>query len=98
MENPVPGETREQVTKWIEEGQHLLGLLPGLLDEIEQLRAKAAAADRECERLRQEMSGLQSEKAEAEEALKKLKEVLQPVTEVLQKPGVGQKKSPFRPA
>jgi len=95
MEEIAPAEARQRVAQWIEEGQHLLGLLPELLDKLEERRAQADAAERECEGLRQEISRLQNEKAEIDEAFKKLKEIVQPMTEILQKLGLLPKKSPF---
>lgn len=53
---------KQRATKWMEEGRFLVGLLQELLNENEQLRARAAALEQDLERLRQEESGLQQER------------------------------------
>ena len=53
---------KQRATKWMEEGRFLVGLLQKLLNENEQLRARAAALEQDLERLRQEESGLQQER------------------------------------
>ncbi|MEK6665062.1 MAG: hypothetical protein AABZ20_01365, partial [candidate division NC10 bacterium] len=52
---------KQRATKWMEEGRFLVGLLQELLNENEQLRARAAALEQDLQRLRQEESGLQRE-------------------------------------
>lgn len=54
-------ETRERLTGWITEGQHVFSLLPRLLDEHGELTARVEAAARECERLEKEVRVLRSE-------------------------------------
>jgi hypothetical protein len=44
QDSGAPAETRQRVTRWLEEGQHLLRLL---LTENEQLRGRLQAADQE---------------------------------------------------
>lgn len=62
MEGKASTEARPQAIKqrtleWMEEGQFLLGLLPELLDENEQLRAKVAALEQELQLLLEVKSG-----------------------------------------
>lgn len=75
-------ETRQKVAHWIEEGQFLV---PGLLDQHERLCARAEAAEQECEKLRQQLGDLRSEKERLEAERSELAEVLRPMTEVAQK-------------
>ena len=48
---------KQRATKWMEEGRFLVGLLPELVNENEQLRARAAASEQDLERLRAEEGG-----------------------------------------
>lgn len=101
---PAAGDTRKRLAQWIEDGQALLGILPGLLNDHEQLKAKAQAAEREAEKLRQEIIGLRSEnqalRTERTEIIETLGKFLNPqlLNEMMQKlrggPG---RKSPFEP-
>ena len=54
-------EVRERVGRWIEEGQSLLGVLLGFLYEYERILNLAESAQRECERLREEVHRLQAD-------------------------------------
>lgn len=49
----------EEGMKWVEDGRALVGLLQELLDENEQLKAEAKAAERDPEPLRQETDRVQ---------------------------------------
>ena len=58
---------RQRVAQWIEESQYVIGrLIPGLLEDCERQRAKAAAADQDCERLRSEIGELRKEIGEVQ--------------------------------
>lgn len=101
---PAAGDTRKRLVQWIEDGQALLGILPGLLDEHDQLKAKAQAAEREAEKLRQEVVGLRSEnqalQKERAEIVETLGKLLNPqlLNEMMQKlRGGPARKSPFEP-
>lgn len=72
----VREDDREPVARWIQEAK---ALLPDLLEQHEQLRARAAAVQHECEQLRDEMNRLrsenhqgQTERDELGEAMRKL--------------------------
>ena len=99
MDTTRTAETRQRILKWIEEGQSLLSLLPGLLEDTERVHAQVAAAEQECERLRQENAGLRKEQDEIVGAFGKLMaEMLRPMNEMMQKIRGTQstpKKSPF---
>jgi chromosome segregation ATPase len=54
--------TRQQVERWIEESQYLLGrVIPSVFDDNQRLRERAAAADAECDRMREEIATLRRE-------------------------------------
>jgi uncharacterized coiled-coil DUF342 family protein len=103
MESVETVETRQRVAKWLEEGQQIVNLLPALHEERGRLRARAEAAEREAERLRQELAGVRGEnqayrveRDEIGEALTKLmNEMLASVNEVVQRFRAPQRKSPF---
>jgi chromosome segregation ATPase len=98
-------ETRKRLAQWVEEGQSLLSFIPRLLDEHDQLKAKAEAAGSECEKLRQEISGLRNEnqllRNERTEFVETFGNLLnqapQLMNEMLQKVRGGPRKSPFEP-
>src|SRR5215471_13271490 len=46
------GDTREQVARWLEEGQRQLPALVGLIHENERLRERLEMSEGECEKLR----------------------------------------------
>ena len=69
VEGSAPAETLEQAIKqraikWMEEGKFLVGLLQELLDENEQLRARAAALEHDLQPLREEKNEIQHERKE----------------------------------
>src|SRR5881409_3818022 len=54
--------TRQQVERWIEESQYLLGpVIPSVFDDNQLLREGAAASDAECDRMREEIATLRRE-------------------------------------
>lgn len=57
MEDAATAQTRERVTRWIEESRELLGLLPGLLTND----GKSEQAERESDRLRKDAETLRKE-------------------------------------
>ena len=80
MEGIEAAETRQRLTKWIQEGQSLFGLFQGVLEENEQLKARVGTSEQECERLRQENAGLQREREEFVASIGKLMaEILRPL-------------------
>ena len=62
---------KERAIKWMEEGRFLVGLLQELLDENEQLRARAAALEHDLQRLREQKSEIQHERKEIVEVAPK---------------------------
>ncbi|HSE93352.1 MAG TPA: hypothetical protein VLF19_08595 [Methylomirabilota bacterium] len=58
----VGGETKQQVERWIEESQYLLGrVIPSVFDENQRLRDKAVSAEQDCDRMREEIGALRRE-------------------------------------
>ena len=54
-------EARRRLTRWIEDGQSVLGAVPWLFEENDRLRTAVEVSDRECSRLRQELDALRAE-------------------------------------
>lgn len=54
-------DARNLVAGWVTEGQRLLGIIPRLLREHEQIAARAEAAERKCARYEEEVRRLRSE-------------------------------------
>jgi len=55
-------EVRQQVERWIEESQYLLGrVIPSVFDDNQRLRDKLAAAEQDGDRMREEIAGLRRE-------------------------------------
>lgn len=55
------GATQQQFDRWIEEGQHLITLLPGLFEENDRLRSAVAAAEKERETVQRELEYAKAE-------------------------------------
>jgi glutathione S-transferase len=54
-------EARQRLSRWIEDGQSVLGVMPWLFDEHERLRTANETAERECMRLQRELAALRAE-------------------------------------
>jgi hypothetical protein len=55
-------EARQQIERWIEESQLLLGrTIPSVLEDNQRLRDKTFAAEEDCDRMREEIAGLRRE-------------------------------------
>src|SRR2546428_10640603 len=66
--------TRQQVDRWIDESQYLLGrVIPSVFDDNQRLRERAAASDAERDRLREEIATLRRELHEVQPALSGLR-------------------------
>jgi chromosome segregation ATPase len=48
-------EARLRIARWIEDGEAVLGLLPGFFDEHERMRETLEAAERDASQLRREL-------------------------------------------
>jgi len=73
MSETERSEVRQQIERWIEESQGMLGrTIPGLLDDNERLRAKIAAAEEDCDRMRMEIGQLRREIAELQKEVGEL--------------------------
>lgn len=60
--NSVPDrQARDGVVRWIDEGPNVLRALLGILNDYNRLRGTAETAERECERLREEVSQLRAD-------------------------------------
>ncbi len=79
-----PGEeARARVTGWLADGQRLLSVVPRLLQEHEQLTARAEAAERKAGRLEEELRHLRSETEHFRRERRQLIETLQALTRSL---------------
>jgi chromosome segregation ATPase len=73
------GDNREQVVRWLEEGQRQLPALVGLVHENERLRERLEISQSECEKLRglvYEVEQLRNRSEAAERAGERLREQL----------------------
>jgi septal ring factor EnvC (AmiA/AmiB activator) len=64
MDDAAATQTRERVTRWIEESRDVFGLLQELLENDQRLSAKSDQSERDSERLRKELADLRKEVAE----------------------------------
>lgn len=101
MDGTRTDDVRERIDRWAAEGQHVLArFIPALLDEGDQGWARARAAERECEILRQQNGLLQVEvkwllgeidrfKAERQEIVeavnRRVSELTQPFNEIVRR-------------
>ncbi|MGH7391159.1 MAG: hypothetical protein ACREM3_17130 [Candidatus Rokuibacteriota bacterium] len=70
----VGAETKQQVERWIEESQYLLGrVIPSVFDENQRLREKAVSAEQDCDRMRDEIGALRREINELHAELNQLR-------------------------
>ena len=95
-------DTRQRAVALIEEAGTLLGMIPRLLDDNDGLRASVAAAATEAEALRGEIDALRSdlhhlraEREELAEILAKIATDMGRLGEIVSKPRVPERKSPF---
>jgi hypothetical protein len=54
-------EARQRLSRWIEDGQSVLTVMPWLFDEHERLRTANEVSERECARLKLELDALRAE-------------------------------------
>ena len=103
MDDTPTTDTREQITRWIQEGQQILGVLPGLLEQSDRSRTRTAETEQELEKLRhdaaelrRENQQLRTERDEMAEAFNKLmNDVVTPMNEIATKIKVTPRRSPF---
>jgi regulator of replication initiation timing len=81
MTSVAVGAEREQIVRWMEEGRNILEIIVKLLNDADQLKVAADAAQRENERLRYECDQLRGEvnqlKADQERSKKERAEIAQ---------------------
>lgn len=74
MTDTGASEVRQQVERWIEESQGLLGrIIPGLLDDNQRLRDKVVGAEQDCDRMRDEIGVLRREVSALQAELESLR-------------------------
>jgi len=76
-------DARNLVASWVTEGQRLLGVVPRLLREHEQIAARAEAAERKCERYEEETRRLRSENEHFRRERRQTAEALKALTRQL---------------
>jgi len=76
-------DARNLVVSWVTEGQRLLGIVPRLLREHEQIAARAEAAERKCERYEEEARHLRSENEHFRRERRQTAETLKALTRQL---------------
>jgi hypothetical protein len=72
-------DARQRLARWAEEGQHVVRAIPAILAEHDRWKARAEAAEQECERLRQEIDQV------GETVRRVMSDSLQPLNETLQR-------------
>lgn len=81
MTGTAVGTEREHVVRWMEEGRNILEVIVKLLNDSDQFKAAADAAQKESERLRHECEQLRGEvnqlKADHERGKKERAEIAQ---------------------
>ena len=95
--------SREQITRWIQDGEQILGPLAALLEQNDRDRARAAETAQEVEKLRREVAELRreseqlrTERDEIAEAFNKLmNDVVTPMNEIATKIKLTPRRSPF---
>jgi len=76
-------DARDLVVSWVTEGQRLLGIVPRLLREHEQITARAEAAERKCARWEEEARRLRSENEQFRRERRQTAEALKALTKQL---------------
>lgn len=76
-------DARNLVASWVTDGQRLLGIVPKLLREHEQLAARTEAAERKCERYEAEVRSLRSENEHFRRERRQTAETLKALTKQL---------------
>jgi len=95
MDATSAAETRERITKWIEETRQIFGLLPELLSADHQAGERVSAAQKEAERLHKDVEELRRENQHLR--LEK-DEIAQVMAQIAAKLGVTPRRSPFERA
>jgi len=88
-------ETRERISHWIQQGQQVLGMLPGLLEQNDRGLARAAEVETEIERLRYEVAELRRENQVLRTERDEIAEAFASMTEIANKVRVTPRRSPF---
>jgi len=62
MTENCASEARQQIERWIEESQSLLGrMIPSVLEDNQRLRDRVVTAEQDCDRMREEIANLRRE-------------------------------------
>src|SRR5262245_61816959 len=99
----TPSADREQIERWILDGQHVLHALPAFLEQSDRGRTHTVEIEQELDRLRHEVAELRREnqqvrieRDEIAEAFNKLmSDVVTPMNEIATKIKVTPRRSPF---
>ena len=99
----TPSADREQIERWILDGQHVLHALPAFLEQSDRGRTHTAEIEQELDRLRHEVAELRREnqqvrieRDEIAEAFNKLmSDVVTPMNEIATKIKGTPRRSPF---
>ncbi len=82
----VATHVRERIVRFVGEGQELLALLPGILDQVERLEQRCEALQQTLEALRSDHERLLAERSEVAESLSgMLNQLTRPVTELVER-------------
>jgi uncharacterized coiled-coil DUF342 family protein len=103
MDGASIGHSKEQITRWIQDGERIFGILPELLEQNDRDRARVAETEEEIEKLRHDVTELRreneqlrTERDEIAEAFNKLmNDVVTPMNEIATKIKLTPRRSPF---
>ena len=88
-------DAKDQVIRWIQQGEQVLALLPGMLEQTERGRARSAEVETEIERLRYEVAELRRENQQLRTERDEIADAFASMNEIATKVRVTPRRSPF---
>ena len=88
-------EAKEHVSRWIQQGHKVLEMLPGMLEQNDRGRTRAAEVETEIERLRSEVAELRRENQQLRTEREEIAGAFASMNEIATKVRVTPHRSPF---